>query len=112
MVVATCDTILNILGTKMDKLINKVNQVELDIRAPKEKTTNIDNKLKAIKGKANAAKTLADMADFLSRANRGEAESVKNQLQESTDRITSLEQIINDIQGRLRRNIQRNPRRH
>ena len=68
MATATSTTTLNILGTKMDNLINKLNQIELDIRATKDKTTDIDNKLKAIEEKADAAKTPADMADSLSRA--------------------------------------------
>ena len=104
MATATSDTTLNILETKMDNLINKFNQIELDIRATKDKMTDFDNKLKAIEEKADAAKTLADMADSLSRANRGEVELVKSQLQESTDRIANLEQIIDDLQGRLKRN--------
>ena len=72
MATATSATTLNILGTKIDNLINKLNQIELDIRATKDKTTDTDNKLKSIEEKADAAKTLADMADSLSRANRSE----------------------------------------
>ena len=82
----------------MDDLINKLNQINLDIIATKDKTTNIDNKLKAIVEKADVTKTLTDMADSLSRANQGEVDLVKNQLEESICRVTGL-------QGRLRQHI-------
>ena len=82
----------------MDDLINKLNQINLDVRAAKDKTTNIDNKLKAIVEKADVAKTLADMADSLSRADQGEVELVKKKLEESICRVT-------DLQGRPRQNI-------
>ena len=83
MAAVTGDNTLNILGTNMNDLIDKLNQINLDIRATKDKTTNIDNKLKAIVEKADVTKTLADMADYLSRANEGEDELVKNQLEKS-----------------------------
>ena len=47
--------------------------------------------------KADVTKTLADMADSLSRANQGEVELAKNQLEESICRVTHL-------QGRLTQN--------
>ena len=73
-------TILNSLETKLDSLITKVNNIELDVKTM----------MKALEETVDAAKRLADMADHQSRANHV--------------RITRLEQLVDDLQGRLRRN--------
>ena len=86
-------TILNSLETKLDSLI-KVNNIELDVKTI----------MKALEEKVDVAQRLADMADHQSRANHVEVGNVKAQSKENFDRITRLEQLVDDLQGRLRRN--------
>ena len=87
-------TILNSLETKLDSLITKVNNIELDVKTM----------MTALEEKVDAAQRLADMADHQSRANHVEVGNVKAQSKENFDRITRLEQLVDDLQGRLRRN--------
>ena len=87
-------TVFNSLETKLDSLITKVNNIKLDV-----KTMMI-----ALQEKVDAAQRLADMADHQSRANHVEVGNVKAQSKENLYRITRLEQLVDDLQGRLKRN--------
>ena len=82
-------TILNSLETRLDSLITKVNNIEFDVKTM----------MKALEEKVGAAQRLADMADHQSRSNHIEIGNVKAQLKENFDRITCLEQLVDDLQG-------------
>ena len=81
-------TILNSLETKLDSLITKVNNIKLDVKTM----------MKALEKKFDAVQRLAD---HQSRENHVEIGNVKAQLKENFDRITHLEQSVDDLQGRL-----------
>ena len=92
---ATSDvTILNSLETKLDSLITKVNNIELDVKPM----------MKALDEKVDSAQRLADMAYHQSRANHVKLGNVKAQSKENFDKITWLEWLVNDPEGRLKRN--------
>ena len=59
--------------------------------------------MKALEEKIDAAQRLADMVDYQSRANHVQLGNVKAQSKENFNRITCLEQLVDDLQGRLRR---------
>ena len=84
--------ILNSLEAKLDSLITKVNNIELDVKIM----------MKTLDEKVGAEQRLTDMADHQSRANHVELGNVKAQSKENFDRITHLEQLVYDLQGRLR----------
>ena len=78
----------------MDSLITKVNNIELNVKIM----------MKALEKKVDAAQRLADMADHQSRHNHVKVGNIKAQSMENCDRIAPLEQLVDDLQGRLRRN--------
>ena len=84
-------SILNTLETKFDSLITKINNIELDVKTV----------MKALEEKVDAGQRLADITDNQNRANDVELGKVKAQSEENFYR---LEQLVDDLQGRLRRN--------
>ena len=70
------------------------SHIELDVKTM----------MKALEEKVDAVQRLAEMTDHRSRGNHIEIGKVKAQSKENFDRITRLEQLVDDIQSRSRRN--------